>query len=160
MLKLGKINISPWNYFSFSKVLLVPLVVLHKTEQSGVKSHLLACLRLRRFSWALALCPKGSRLSFGSHEKEWNNGEMAGRERNTHNWKPMRAEMEKKLTVMHERKRRQLKSETLASNLPKIKSKRLQSVKNALKSVFSSQNHRNLEEVEENSGEIEAQKSL
>ena len=62
--------------------------------------------------------------------------------------------------MMRERKRRWPKSETLASNLPKIQSKRLQSVQNALKSVSSSQNQRNPKEMEENSEEIEARESL
>ena len=29
MLELGEIDISPWNYFPLSKVLLVPLIILH-----------------------------------------------------------------------------------------------------------------------------------
>ena len=47
ILKLGKNNISSRNYFSLSKVLLVPLVVLHGTEQSGVKPCLSVSLWLR-----------------------------------------------------------------------------------------------------------------
>ena len=51
MLKLEKkIDISPWNYFSLSKVLLVPLVVIHETEQDSIKPHLSESLRLRRLS--------------------------------------------------------------------------------------------------------------
>ena len=58
------------------------------------------------------------------------------------------------------KKRRQPKSKTLASNLPKIQSKRLQSVQNALKLVSRSQNQRNLKEMEENDAETEAWESL
>ena len=47
ILKLRKINISPRNYFSLSKVLFVPLVVLHGTEQRGVKPHISVSLWLR-----------------------------------------------------------------------------------------------------------------
>ena len=70
MLKLGKINISPRNYSSLSKVLLVPLVVLHETEQGSVKPHLLACLLLRRLKWAFALFPRGSGPLPKSHEEK------------------------------------------------------------------------------------------
>ena len=70
MLKLGKINISPRNYSSLSRVLLVPLVVLHETEQGSVKPHLSACLLLRRLNWAFALCPRGSGPLPKSHEEE------------------------------------------------------------------------------------------
>ena len=70
MLKLGKINISPRNYSSLSKMLFVSLVVLHRTEQGGVKPHLLVSLLLRRLNWTLALYPRGSRLSSRSHMEE------------------------------------------------------------------------------------------
>ena len=75
MLELGKINTSPWNYLPLSKFLFVPLVVLHGIEQDNVKPRLSTSLRLRelrRLSWALALCPKGSQLSPRSHEKDRN----------------------------------------------------------------------------------------
>ena len=88
MLKLGEIDISSRNYLSLSKELLVPLVVLHGAKQGGVKPRFLVSLRLKRLrwlNWVLALCPRGSRLSPRSHEKEQNNGERAGREINEHN---------------------------------------------------------------------------
>ena len=64
--------------------------------------------------------------------------------------------MEKKLIVTRKRKRRQPKSKTLAFNLLKIQSKRLQSVQNALKLVSRSQNQRNPKEMEENDAKTEA----
>ena len=75
-------------------------------------------LRLRRLSWALALCPKGSRLSPRIHKKDRNKADEAGRERNTQNRNPRCTEMEKNLTVKRGRKKLQSKTETLGSNLP------------------------------------------
>ena len=68
--------------------------------------------------------------------------------------------MEKKLIVTHGRKRRRPKFETLASNLPKIQSKRLQSVQKALESVSRNQNQKTPKEMEENSGETDVRESL
>ena len=84
---------------------------------------------------------------------------MVGKESDAHNWNPRRMEMERNLTVTCGRKRKRPKSKTLASNLPKIPIQSLQSVQNVLKSVFRSQNQRNLEEMEENCAEIEARES-
>ena len=83
MVKLGKINISPRNYSSLSKVLFVPLVVLHEIEHNSVKP----CLRLRRLNRVLALCPRGSKLSSRSHmedEARARKEVVAGREKKTH----------------------------------------------------------------------------
>ena len=65
-----------------------------------------------------------------------------------------------KLIVTRERKRRRPKSETLTFNLPKIQSKMLQLIQNALKLVSKRQNQRNREEMEENGAKIEALESL
>ena len=55
MLELGEIDISPSNYLSLSKLLLVPLIILHRVEQGGVKSRLSRSLRLKRLNWALEI---------------------------------------------------------------------------------------------------------
>ena len=87
MLQLGEIDISPWNHFSLSTLLFVPMIILHGTEKGPVKPHISVSLclsRLRRLSWVLALCPRGNHLSHRSQQKNRNEGGEAGGERNTH----------------------------------------------------------------------------
>ena len=58
------------------------------------------------------------------------------------------------------RKKVQSKTKTLASNPPKNPIQSLQLVQTLLKLVFGSQNVKNPQEMEENSGENEMQESL
>ena len=78
-------------------------------------------------------------------------GVNVGRERDTHNWNPRSAEMERKLTVTRRRKRRQPKSKTLASKLPKNLMQSLQSVVMTSKILFDNWIDKALEEPEETS---------
>ena len=138
MLELGEIDISPRNYLSLSKLLFVPMTILHGAKQGSVKPRLSMSFRLRWLSWALALCPRGNQLSPRIHEKYINKGNKAGRETNTHNQNPRCAGKKKTLTVVHGRKKVQSKTETLASNPPKNPIQNLQLVQTLLKLVFGS----------------------
>ena len=117
-------------------------------------------MRLRRLSWALALCPRGNRLSPRSHENDRNKKDKAGRERNTHNQNPRCAGKKKTLVVACERKKVQSKTETLASNPPKNPIQSLQLVQTLVKLISGSRNVESLEEMEENSEKNDAQESL
>ena len=66
MLKLGEIDISPWNDFPLGELLLVSLIVVDGTEEGHVIPRLSVSLRLLGLRWlnmALALSPGGARLS-------------------------------------------------------------------------------------------------
>ena len=118
MLQLGEIDTSHWNYFHLSELLLVPLIILHGAEKGRVKPHFSTsvCLsRLRRLSWVLALCPRGSCLSPKSHKKFRNEGDEAGREKNTHTRNPRCVGKVLKLAMTRGQRRSHLKSKTLAS---------------------------------------------
>ena len=70
ILKLREIDTSPWNYFPLRELLLVPLIILYGTEEGRVILRLSASLRLSRLRWfsrALTLSPRGCRLSSRSH---------------------------------------------------------------------------------------------
>ena len=72
MLQLGEIDISPWNHFPLSELMLVPLINLHGAEKGRVRPRLSTSLRLsrlRRLNRAFALCPRGNYLSPWSHQK-------------------------------------------------------------------------------------------
>ena len=158
-----KIDTSPWNYFSLSKLLLVQLVVLHRAENGSVKPRLSVSLQLRelrRLSWALALCLRGNRLSPMSHEKDKNKGDEAGREKITHNQNPRCMGKEKTLVVARGRKKVQSKTETLASNPPKNPIQSLQSIQTLLKLVFGIWNVKSPKEMEKKSGENDVRESL
>ena len=69
-------------------------------------------------------------------------------------------EKKKTLVVECERKKVQSKTETLASNPPKNPIQSLQLVQTLLKLISGSRNVKSLEEMEENSGENDAQESF
>ena len=70
MLKLGEIDISPWNDFPLGEFLFVSLIIFDGTEEGGVIPRLSTSLRLLRLRWlsrVLALSPRGARLSPRRH---------------------------------------------------------------------------------------------
>ena len=72
MLKLGEIDTSPWDDFPLSKLLLVALIVLIRTEECDVVPRLSASLSLLGLRWlnrVLALSPGSTCLLSRSHPK-------------------------------------------------------------------------------------------
>ena len=122
---MGEIDTSPWNYFPLSELLLVPLIVLYRTEESRVIPRLSVSLRLIRLRWLnrlLALSPKGCYLPLRSHQKNRKEGDEASRERNEHNQEktnpiksPKLVEMELKVAEVRGQRRTRPKSKALAS---------------------------------------------
>ena len=70
MLKLGEVDISPWDDFPLGKFLLVALIIFIRTEECCVKPRLSASLHLLGLRWlnrALALSLGSARLSPWCH---------------------------------------------------------------------------------------------